>query len=63
MHRVRLLVMSLCLLSSAVMAEEAEAPDMDFLEFLGEWQGDDEAWLDTQALDDVSVDTEVQDDE
>jgi hypothetical protein len=31
--------------AQAQEAEEAPAPDLDFLEYLGAWAGDDDEWL------------------
>ena len=59
MRRVSVLTLGLCLLSAAVMADEAEAPGLEFLEFLGEWQDDGEAWLDVQKLDELLAESEL----
>ncbi|HHJ81016.1 MAG TPA: hypothetical protein ENJ65_05235 [Candidatus Tenderia electrophaga] len=68
MHKANFLLLSLCLVSTNIVADEAEesgAPDLEFLEFLGEWQDDGEAWLDTQKLEELAVKptpaTEVED--
>lgn len=50
-------LLSLCLASPA-MADEQETPDLEFLEFLAEWQDESEAWLDTQDLDKLPTQTE-----
>ncbi len=34
--------------SAAVASEQNDAPALEFLEFLGEWSEDDQAWLDSQ---------------
>jgi len=31
--------------SGAVQAQESDAPDLDFLEYLGSWQAEDDEWL------------------
>ena len=40
---------ALAIMQAAVIpvagAEEADGPDLDLLEYLGSWQGDDEEWL------------------
>lgn len=36
-----------------------EQPDIALLEFLGEWDGESEAWLETQKLESISEETEV----
>ncbi len=65
MHRVNAALLGVCLVSPALLADEPEAPDLAFLEFLGEWQEEGEAWLDTQKLEEITVDstseTEVDD--
>ena len=38
------LVIGLLLCGSLGFAEEAEAPEMDFLEYLGMWEESDEEW-------------------
>lgn len=42
--------------SATATAEEAELPDMDFLEYLGMWEESDEDWL--LLEDDAVVDNE-----
>lgn len=32
-------------LTSAAPAQDADAPDLDFLEYLGSWQAEDDEWL------------------
>ena len=32
-------------ISGAVIAEDAEAPDLEFLEYLGSWEASDEDWV------------------
>jgi len=32
-------------LTSAVQAQDDDAPDLDFLEYLGSWQAEDDEWL------------------
>ena len=65
MRKANSLLLGLCLVSSALVADDADTPDLEFLEFLGEWQDDGEAWLDTQKLDELVVKptptTEVED--
>jgi hypothetical protein len=34
-----------CLAQPAAAQEEAEAPDLDFLEYLGSWQAEDDEWF------------------
>ena len=34
-----------CLVQPAAAQEEAEAPDVDFLEYLGSWQAEDDEWF------------------
>ncbi len=43
--------------SAAVAQErsEVESPDVEFLEFLGEWVSDDGEWLDPEALEDGGI--------
>ncbi|MDH3418627.1 MAG: hypothetical protein OEQ25_04650 [Gammaproteobacteria bacterium] len=40
---------ALAIMQAALMplagADEPEGPDLDLLEYLGSWQGDDEEWL------------------
>ena len=40
----RTLVCSVLLFGGLVLAEEAEAPELDFLEYLGMWEESDEEW-------------------
>lgn len=68
MHKANFLLLGLCLVSTCVVADEGEepgTPDLEFLEFLGEWQDDGETWLDTQKLEELAVKptlaTEVED--
>jgi len=65
MRKANSLLLGLCLVSSALVADDADTPDLEFLEFLGEWQGDGDAWLETQKLDELAVKptptTEVED--
>ena len=39
------LLCTLCGYGAVTHADEQEVPDMEFLEYLGSWQGDDEEWL------------------
>ncbi len=55
MHKANALLLGLCLVSPALAVDETDAPDLEFLEFLGEWQDDGDAWLDTQKLDELPV--------
>ena len=32
-------------LTGAAHAQESDAPDLDFLEYLGSWQAEDDEWL------------------
>jgi hypothetical protein len=32
-------------LAPGASAQQPEAPDLDFLEYLGSWQGEDDEWL------------------
>jgi len=43
--RLAALVLMQVAFTPAAGAEEAEAPDLDLLAYLGSWQGDDEEWL------------------
>ena len=43
-ERALMLVCGLCL-GTAAYAEEDEAPDTEFLEYLGIWEESDEEWL------------------
>ena len=43
-ERVAMVVCSLCIGAGAV-AEDGEAVDATFLEYLGEWEAEDEDWL------------------
>ncbi len=65
MRRANITLLGLCLMSPALVADESEMPDLAFLEFLGEWQDEGEAWLDTQELEELTVNavpaTEVDD--
>lgn len=40
----RAIVCGLLLCGGLVVAEDAEAPEMDFLEYLGMWEESDEEW-------------------
>lgn len=50
----RVLIMACCLSISSVYAAEAQAPSVEFLEFMGEWEGTDGQWQDPTQLVDVS---------
>ena len=53
--RLSSLVISMIILSPLVQAEtqnEEEVPTMAFLEFLGEWEGNNGEWLDPEELED-----------
>ena len=53
MNRVNTILLGLCLITPAasMAAEPApESPDLELLEFLGEWDGESEAWLRQQKL-------------
>ncbi len=54
MRRVSITLLGLCLVSPVLVADESEMPDLAFIEFLGEWQDEGEAWLDTQELEELS---------
>jgi hypothetical protein len=43
--RLALVVCGLCLGTAAHASEEMEAPDAEFLEYLGMWEESDEEWL------------------
>ncbi len=43
-RHVALLACGLCL-GTAVLAEETESPEGDFIEYLGMWEQSDEEWL------------------
>lgn len=52
MKRVNTLLLGLCLITpvttmaaAPVPTADADAPDLELLEFLGEWSGEGEAWL------------------
>jgi len=49
----RIMLMVCCLGVSTVYAAEAEAPSMELLEFMGEWEGSDGQWQDPMQLVDV----------
>jgi len=60
---IALLACGLCLGAAAIAAEE-QAPDADFLEYLGMWQESDEDWLlleDMQASENTTDDDERSD--
>ena len=61
MRRAKLVLIGALSIVASVSAEEANVPDLEFLEFLGEWQDDGEAWLDVQKIDELSVESEVED--
>lgn len=44
------------LASAAVSAQAQEVPELEFLEFLGEWSESDQAWLDSQQPADADTD-------
>ena len=46
----RLCLILAVLTSSSLYAEQASAPDVEFLEFLGEWQTKDGQWQDPIEL-------------
>lgn len=49
--RVNSLLLAAALLASnAAAAEEVEAPPLELLEYLGEWEDSDGQWLDPQML-------------
>lgn len=49
----RMLLMLGCLAVTAAYAEEVEPPSMEFLEFMGEWEGTDGQWQDPMQLVDM----------
>ena len=56
MNRVSQVLCGLSLLAAAaVSAQEQEAPALEFLEFLGEWSEEDQAWLDSQEQADAET--------
>ena len=57
MHRASALLLGLCLVSPLLLADQSEEPELEFFEFLGEWQGDGEAWLDVQKLDELPAES------
>lgn len=58
MRKANTLLLGLCLVSVAVAADDAEIPDLEFLEFLAEWQDEGEVWLDEQNLDELLAESE-----
>ncbi len=49
-----LLVLTLCVFSVQAKAlNEEQEPDMELLEFLGEWETEDGEWLDPTSLEDI----------
>jgi hypothetical protein len=55
MNRVKRLLLGLCLITPTATMAAAPAPEepaLELLEFLGEWDGESEAWLRQQKLDD-----------
>ena len=40
-------------------AEETEAPDLEFLEFIGSWEGDDENWLEIVEMAEIDVERQL----
>lgn len=58
MRKANTLLLGLCLVSVAVVADDAEIPDLEFLEFLAEWQDEGEVWLDEQNLDELLAESE-----
>jgi hypothetical protein len=40
-----MLLWGLIVCSGLVVAEDAEAPDLEFLEYLGSWEADEEDWV------------------
>ena len=49
-------VLLLLLLTGPVIAEDKQQPDMDLLEYLGEWAGSDKDWSDPVDILDVKMD-------
>ena len=45
-----LLLAAALLVSNAASAEEVEAPPLELLEYLGEWEDSDGKWVDPQML-------------
>lgn len=43
-----------CLLPVAIHAELADQPDLEFLEFLAEWQSDQGEWLDPLQMQELA---------
>jgi len=60
---------SACLLPLNLQAESSDQPDLEFLEFLAEWQADQGDWVDPLYMQDlaqteyIEPSTEVQGDE
>lgn len=55
--RVELAVALALISGSAMAAPGADSPEPELLEFLGQWNADDGAWLDA-ALDDSQAESE-----
>jgi len=43
-HAIRALIAGLLVCGGMTVAAEEEEPDLDFLEYLGMWEGSDEEW-------------------
>ena len=59
-YRVSVCFLLLCSVSSLYAEEFANdeqqiIPDMDFLEFLGEWETEQGEWIDPETLDDNEI--------
>ncbi|TPW18727.1 MAG: hypothetical protein FD130_51 [Halothiobacillaceae bacterium] len=51
MNRGSVLIVGLCLLTPTLsQAVAPETPELELLEFLGEWSGEGEAWIKQQTL-------------
>ena len=62
MNRVSTVLCGFSLLASAAVAADQgeQVPALEFLEFLGEWSEDDQAWLDTQQQQEDTEQTHAQ---
>ena len=44
-------------------SEESEAPSLEFLEFLGDWETDDGEWIDPEELEQIALTDQEQEEE
>lgn len=59
---LRLLILLVTLSATLAYAEEAQAPSLDFLEFMGEWETTDGQWQDPIEFSAID-ETELQQDD